>query len=504
MRSRKKNSKIEFFSVQWTVDFNQLYKAIKNILLNIYSLQYSLTYRSWSHKNKILLSIDNFLTRSSIKSQTSKETLQKVSSISFFYSLMISISSSQTSHLFISIESCDNFTLNWEYNSREEKHKLFEQIFFELIKNFKKYKKITIYKRWMNNENQLSSRKSSLVLTFNWSHLDSDSVSRFDRFALKGLQTTKALIEILNSSTPSKASKSLRELTQKELSSIKHEISRDILSKTYFNVSISSNHLIKFDIFDQIQIFLFRDHLVRLKQTYTQNNNQSISKNQSVEINLEKVKSIENLATANLEKKVARNSSSLAFFKKVKISKSVKFFIQHILNLSQELRFSLIEFIDNLSSFVASAWIEISFWAFDKSIKNVSIFGENLITVVERFVILTNSSDSNPLSRNQIVELVTAPFSNNITSHQNPTIEDEKENIESMSLIENLSELSEDSEISEKSQLVSKLTLSQTDIQSIVMSMFQLFIQNIQTNSSIAMQFISQNQFRAFDIEFFD
>ena len=78
IRNQKKKSKIESFSIQWIVNSSQLYKIIKDILLDIYSLQQSLAYRSWRHKNKNILSIDDFSTRSSIWSETLKKTSQKI------------------------------------------------------------------------------------------------------------------------------------------------------------------------------------------------------------------------------------------------------------------------------------------------------------------------------------------------------------------------------------------------------------------------------------------
>ena len=74
IKSRKKKSKTKSFSTQWIVDSSQLYKIIKNILLNIYSLQQSLAYRSWQHRDKDISSIDDSSARSSIRSQTSKKT----------------------------------------------------------------------------------------------------------------------------------------------------------------------------------------------------------------------------------------------------------------------------------------------------------------------------------------------------------------------------------------------------------------------------------------------
>ena len=327
--------------------------------------------------------------------------------------------------------------------------------------------------------------------------MNSDFVSRFEKFVEK-------FNEISNSRVTSESLKSSIKVTQKKLSSTKHEISRKILSKTYFSVSISSNHLIKLDIFNRIRIFLFRDHLVCLKQTYTRNNDQSISKNQSVEINVEKVENIKNLATTNLEKKVARDSSSFAFFEELKIQKSVKFFLSHTFKLSRELRFLFIEFVDNSSFFVVSAWSEISFWAFDNFIKNIFDFQEDFITVVERFITLTNSLDNDSLNKNRIVEFITTSFSNDI-NYQNSTAENEK-NIENMSLVKNSLEFNADNEINEENQFASKSILFQMNIQEIAMFMFQLFIQNIQNQKSqiqIA-SFTSRSNFRIIDTNFFD
>ena len=294
-------------------------------------------------------------------------------------------------------------------------------------------------------------------------------------------------------------------MTQKKAStSSEHEISsREILSNTYFSVFIFSNHLIELDIFDRIRIFFFRDYLTRLKQVYTWNNDQSISKYQSVKIDVKKIKSTENPASVNLEKKVAKSSSNLAFSEEVATWESMKFFISHILKISRELRFSFIEFIDSSSFFFVFAWFETLLRASSNSIKHISDFEENFITVVERSIILTNLSDNNSLDRNRIVELIITSSSDDI-SHQNSTVENENKDIENMSLVENSSEFSADSEVSEENQSVFESTLSQTDIQNITMSMFQLFIQNIQTDFSITIQFISRNQFRAFDIEFFN
>ena len=507
IRSRKKKSKVEAFLVDWTIDVSSVHQAIKNIRLKIYTLQKSLAYRSWRHKNEDVLSTDDSSVKSSVRSQTSEKILsfQKIlkgSKASFFSSLTNSTLSKKVFNLQNRIldlstsVTIKNFTLDRDYNSREKKHRLFKQIFFELIKNLKKYRKTAIYRRWINNEDQSSSRESSLVSIFNWSHLNSDFISRFKKSTSKKL---KEIIEISNSFATSKNSR------QKEsLISVKQEISlREILLEIYFSVSIFSNHLIELDIFDRIQIFFFRDHLTRLKQTYTRNNDQSTSKKLSVEIKIEKIESSENLAAVNLEKKVARNSSSSAFFEEVKIQKSVKFFISHTFNLSRELRYSLIEFVDSSLFLIVFVWSEIQFWAFDNSIKNISDFEKNFIVVVKRSIILTNSFDNNSLDRNRIVKFITTSSSNDI-NHQNPTTKNENEDIKNMSFVENSSRFSAGSEVSEESQFVSKSTLFQTDIQSIAMSMFQLFIQNIQTNSSIAVQFTSRNQFRAFDIEFFD
>ena len=75
-----------------------------------------------------------------------------------------------------------------------------------------------------------------------------------------------------------------------------------------------------------------------------------------------------------------------------------------------------------------------------------------------------------------------------------------------MSFIENSSEFNADNEIDEENQFVSKSILFQTNIQEITMFMFQLFIQNIQDQSS-QMQiafFTSRSNFRVIDIDFFD
>ena len=477
-------------------------------MLNTYSLQQSLAYRSWRHRNKHISSIDNSSIISSIRSQTSKEILQKqfssrfqkISLISFFSSLTISTSSKENQVSFTSAAT-ENFTLDRKYNSREKKHKFFEQVFFELIRNLKRYRKTAIYRRWINNEDQSFSRDSSLVLTFNWSHLDSDFISRFEKSTSK---KSKEFSEIFDSLMISETSKSLKKVTQKSAASAEHETSsREILSSTYFSVFTFSNHLIEFDIFDRIRIFFFRDHLTRLKQAYIRNNDQSISKYQSVEINVEKVKTLENLSTVNSKKKVAKNLSNIVLSEKTSIQESMKFFISHISTLSREFSFSLIEFFDSFSLFIIFVWSEIPRQAFNNLIKHTSDFEENFITVVEQFITLTNSSDIDSLNRNWIVEFIIISSSDE-NSHQNSTVKNEEENIESMSFIENSSELSADSEFSEENQLVLRSTLFQTDIQNITMSMFQLFIQNIQTNSLIAVQFISRNQFRAFDIEFFD
>ena len=177
----------------------------------------------------------------------------------------------------------------------------------------------------------------------------------------------------------------------------------------------------------------------------------STSKYQSVKVKVEIIENIENLASVNLEKKIAKNLSNSAFFEEVAIQKSMKFFISHTFNLFREFRFFFIEFVDNSSFFFALAWFETSLRAFDNSIKNIFDFEKNLITVVERAIILTNSFDNDPLDRNRIVKLIITSSSNDI-SHQNLTVENENENIENnnMSFVKNLSEISADNEINKK------------------------------------------------------